>query len=383
MNVSLPATSLLEPGVPSVDFYAPRFRVSIAGRALDPETLSDVLQVKVTMQKDGLTSFSMTLNNWDETVTDFPKFKYSDSDTFNIGTELRIEMGYADQLVPMLQGQINSLTPKFPESGAPSVEVSGTDTFIRMRGSKPKDGDQLIFVNQADWQIAQYIADKNGIPIEVTKEGPTHERVVQPKDQSDAEFLLELAKRNEFDLFMKPESGTIHFVKPTDGRDGRPIVVYDFAWGRNLIEFNPKLSATDQVSSVTVRGWDPQTKQSIVYTATAQDLPQTGGGGDSGPQAANKVSARGKEDVIVNSAVISVEEARRLAVSQLVQRAYKFKTGSGRIIGQPKMRPGDNVQLSGLGKRFSGSYQITKVEHSIGGSGYTTSFDVESLREME
>ena len=43
------------------------------------QTLSDVLQVKVTMQKDGLSNFSMTLNNWDEQVSDFPKFKYSDS----------------------------------------------------------------------------------------------------------------------------------------------------------------------------------------------------------------------------------------------------------------------------------------------------------------
>ena len=142
--------------------------------------------------------------------------------------------------------------------------MSGTDTFIRMRGSKPKDGDRLIFLNKADWEVAQYIADKNGIPIEVTKEGPTHERVVHPKDQSDADFLLELAKRNEFDLYMEPASGTIRFVKPTDGRDGRPIVVYEFAWGQNLIEFSPQLSATDQVSSVTVRGWNPQSKQSIV-----------------------------------------------------------------------------------------------------------------------
>lgn len=377
------ARSQLEPGLPSVDFYAPRFRVSISGRELDPETLSDVLQIKVTMQKAGLASFSMTLNNWDETVTDFPKFKYSDSDTFSIGTELRIEMGYSDQLIPMLSGQINSLTPRFPESGAPSVEVSGTDTFFRMRGSKPRDGDQLIFLDQADWQVAQYIADKNGIPIEVTKEGPIHERVVHSKDQSDAEFLLELAKRNEFDLYMEPESGTIHFVKPTDGRDGRPIVVYEFAWEQNLIEFSPKLSATDQVSSVTVKGWNPETKKPIVYTATAQDLPQTGGAGDSGPESANKISSRGKEDIIVDAAVISAEEAKRLAVSQLVQRAYKFKTGAGRVIGQPKMRPGDNVRLSGLGKRFSGSYQITKVEHAIAGSGYTTSFEVESMRERE
>ncbi len=100
-------------GIPDVDYYAPRFRVTVAGKELDAETLSDVLQLKVTMEKNGLSNFSMTLNNWDEKITEFPKFKYSDSETFNIGTELRIEMGYSDKLVPMLLGQINSLTTKF------------------------------------------------------------------------------------------------------------------------------------------------------------------------------------------------------------------------------------------------------------------------------
>lgn len=366
-------------GLPDVDYYAPRFRVTVAGQELDAETLSDVLQIKVTMEKNGLSNFSMTLNNWDEQITEFPKFKYSDSETFNIGTELRIEMGYSDKLVPMLVGQINSLTTKFPESGTSTVEVGGTDKFIRIKGSKPKDGDKLVFVNQPDWQIAQYIADKNGLSIEVTREGPTHERVVQPKDQSDADFLLELAKRNEFDLFMDPASGVIQFIKPKDGRDGRSIVVFEFAWGQNLIEFSPKISANNQVSSVTVRGWNPQTKQSFAYTANASDLPQTGNSGKTGPQSAGQVAPRGKEDIIVDAAVISADEARRLAISRLVKRAYTFKTGSGRVMGQPEMRPGANVQLSGLGKRFSGTYQITKVDHSIGGSGYSTTFDVESL----
>ena len=175
----------------------------------------------------------------------------------------------------------------------------------------------------------------------------------------------------------------MYFGPSTDGRDLTSIKVYNFKWGETLIEFNPRLNATDQVTAVLVRGWDPLTKEPISFRATSNDLPQTGGGGQTGPEAAEQLSSRPKEDIVVDSTVFSQEEAERQAVSRLLQRAYKFKTGTGRVIGQPKMRPGENVNLTGLGKRFSGTYQIAKVTHAIGSSGYTTTFDVESLREEE
>jgi phage protein D len=43
------------------------------------------------------------------------------------------------------------------------------------------------------------------------------------------------------------------------------------------------------------------------------------------------------------------------------------------------MRPGDNVQLNALGKRFSGAYYVKKVEHVINASGYVTHFDVRKV----
>ena len=163
--------SILEAGLPEISVYAPRFRVSISGRAIDFETLSDVLQLKVTMQKKGITDFSMTLNNWDENVTEFPKFKYSDSDTFRIGTELFIEMGYGDQLIPMMTGQITSLTPKFPSSGAPTVEVSGVNRISQLKNSKPLQTDKTDFTQDTDAEIAEYIAGKHSIAITAINDG--------------------------------------------------------------------------------------------------------------------------------------------------------------------------------------------------------------------
>lgn len=377
-------TSQLEPGLPSVDYYAPEYRVEVDGQEISPDTKGDVLQLQVTMQQNSLSSFSLTVNNWDDGKL---TFKHSDGDTFFIGRKIHIQMGYADRLVSMVRGQITSMTPKFPESGASTLNVSGTDSMFRLKGSKPQNGDKTSFVKMTDWEIAQVVAKRNGLRIVVTKEGPQHERVVQERDQDDARFLLDRARRIDFDVFMQtdPKSGedTLHFVKPLDGRDSGGIRVFEFEWGKSLIDFSPHLTVSNQVSSVTVRGWDPTKKQKIVATATKDDLPRTQAGGTSGPAAVGATSTRtaGKQDFIVDAAVISQEEAKRLAVARLVEKAYTFNTGSGRVIGLPDLRPGNNVDLLGLGKRFSGRYYATKVDHTIGSSGFQTRFDVKRLTE--
>ena len=369
--------SLIESGLPATDYYAPNYKIEVEGKELDPESKGDVLEVKVTMDMENLTSFDLTINNWDDRSFDF---KYSDTTTFDVGNRVHVQMGYADQLLSMAHGVISTLTPRFSESGPPTIGVTGLDSMFKLRDRKPKEGEQKKYTNMADWEIAQAVATRNQLKFKATQEGEKHDIVVQ-KNQDDAQFLMERAKRIDFDCYVQvdPQTGqdTLYFVKPTDGRDGRSARVYVFEWGKSLINFNPQLTLAKQVSKVTVRGWDPATKKAITYTATKSDLPGGGGdgGGLSGPEAAEK-RLQDKQDTVVDAPVTSQQEARDLAMSLLRERAYEFITGSGQVIGLPDLRPGDNVELKGLGKRFSGTYYVKKVEHSLGGSGYRTQFEV-------
>jgi phage protein D len=251
--------------------------------------------------------------------------------------------------------------------------------MVRLKDRKPKDGEQKKFVNMTDAQIARVVAARNHLKFKATEDGlQTHDLVVQ-KNQDDALFLMERAKRIDFDCFIEtdPDSGeeALYFIRPTDGRDGRPIRVYEFEWGGSLISFSPTLTTKDQVGKVTVRGWDPAGKRVISYTAKPSDLPGASGGGTSGPKTAEG-RLDDKQDLVVDQPVTSEQEARNLAISLLRERASQFNTGSGRVIGLPDLRPGDNVLLKRLGKRFDGMYEIKKVEHTLGSSGYQTSFDV-------
>jgi len=83
----------------------------------------------------------------------------------------------------------------------------------------------------------------------------------------------------------------------------------------------------------------------------------------------------------VDHVVTSQQEAQDLAISLLRERAYSYITGTGQSIGLPDLRPGDNVELVGLGNRFSGSYYVLKVEHALGSNGYLTNFTVRNYQD--
>jgi phage protein D len=63
----------------------------------------------------------------------------------------------------------------------------------------------------------------------------------------------------------------------------------------------------------------------------------------------------------------------------LQERAYNFFTGTANVIGIADLEPGQNVELGGLGERFSGRYHVETVEHTLGEGGFLTSFSVRRI----
>ncbi len=363
------------PDSSNTDTYAPEFEVEVQGQRLDPTTRGDVLSVKVDMDIENLDRFELAVNNWDDRTL---SFKYSDTTTFDVGNRVTVKLGYANRLVTVMRGKIEALSPKFPESGSPTLSVSGTSSLCDLRGRKPEKDEQKQFLGMRDCEIAELVARRNGLNPVVTREGPKHAEVWQ-RDLDDATFLMERAKRIDFDLYVQTdEQGqeSLYFVKPRDRRDSSTTRVYVFEWGKSLMSFTPKLNAARQVATVIVRGWDPKRKAAIEGKADASSLPGAAGRGKSGPDVAGR-----KGDQVVDAPVTTQEEAQRLAEALLRDKAYEFITGDGRVIGIPDLKPGDNVELCGLGTRFSGLYYVKSVSHSIGAEGYTTTFGVRRVHD--
>ena len=148
----------------------------------------------------------------------------------------------------------------------------------------------------------------------------------------------------------------------------------------NLIRFTPTLTAASQVRRLTVYGWDPRTKQSIRrHRDRGQPARRHGRRADRARR--GHQSARGPRGNRDRRAGGHVEEARALAIALLRERAYQFITGTGRIAGLPLLRPRDVLEIHGIGRRFSGNYFVTRVEHTLGGSGFFTEFTVRRIAD--
>lgn len=375
-------TNTRAPGLPE-RYYAPEFVVEIGGAELDPASKGDVLEVKVEMGLKEATSVDLKLNNYDDQTFDL---KWSDADQFRLGSQVHVQMGYAEQVLSMMRGYITTLTPDFPSDGPPTLTVRALDGWVRLKDSKPPE-DEATYKKKADWQIAQKIGQRHGLRVAVTESGPVHDLVVQKAD--DASFLQERAGLIDFQTYVRtdPETGqdVLHFVSPTDGRNADGIRTFVLAWGSllstatppSLVEFKPTLAAGDQVQEVTVRGWDPKAKKKISQTATRNNTPgipaveQT-----TGPETAKTVGgSAGRKQIVVDQPVATDEEALKVAQALLAERAYRFLTAHGKMIGLPDLRPGDNVEIDGVGKRFGGRYHVTKVSHVLNREGYLTEFD--------
>lgn len=378
------ATATRKEGLPE-SYYAPEFAIEIEGEELDPASKGDVLELKIEMTFNEMTSAEVKLNNFDDTAYDL---KWSDADKLRLGSRVHVKLGYADRTRSMMRGYISTLTPEFAD-GPPTLTVRALDGMVRLKSSKPP-AEEVTYKKVTDSQIAQKIAQRHNLRVKVTDEGPVHDLVVQ-RNTDDATFLKERAKLHSFEVFMRtdPDTGedVLHFVSPTDGRGSEPISTYTLAWGgmRNtdippsLIEFKPVLAAGDQVQSVTVRGWDPKTKKKITQTATRANTPGVAQiDNTNGPEAAATLggTSEAKREVVVDRPVASEEEALKVAQAILSERAYRFLTGHGKVIGLPDLRPGTNVEIGGVGRRFSGTYFVTKVTHVLNQQGFLTEFDV-------
>jgi uncharacterized protein len=396
--------SVLRPGLPP-DAYAPAFRVRLEGTDITERRngatssqkirYGDVLDLSVTLDLYNPGAFSLTLNNWDPDRLDFLYDRQ-----FDLGQEISIDLGYSEELCRVFNGKISSLAPSFPDGAAPTLTIRGNDLMRDLANRKPKDGERIRFPNATDTEVAREIARRLEVPCKIDDKPGLPRELIVMKSQTYAKFLVERANRIEYEAFFAvdqddPDGGDrLHFVERADGRNSAPVEAFALIWGLgsgerpkvagaqtptdlspNLISFSTSYSDADQVNELTVRGWDPKTKSAISYTAKDTDLAAA-----PSKRRAEQIAKKESNEVVHLMTVASKEEAKKLAISLLKDRRNGFAKGAGKVVGLPRLQPGKLVEIFGLGERFSGDYYVTKVEHSLGGAGFLTSFEVDRSR---
>ncbi|TEB15322.1 Phage late control gene D protein (GPD) [Pelotomaculum sp. FP] len=340
------------------NFYAPRFQVLVAGTDVAKNKLVEITGVTVEDVLDGADRFSFSFSD--------PGAKWLDSGLFDPGREVEIKMGYLDRLTTMLVGEIISLQPSFPAGGTPELEVSGYDLshqFTRVRRER-------TFREMKDSQVAASVAGeaKHKLKTDIEDTATVHPVIVQSR-QTDFEFLTELAQRNFFKFTVRER--TLYFKR----LQGANEVAVSMEYGRSLLSFTPELNISGQVSEVTVRGWNPRTREAIIGRARRGSEEGREQQRSSGGEMVENIYGAVEERVL-DRPVFSRQEADSLALAILNRLAEGLIKGDGGCIGLPEIRAGVVVELKGLGQKFSRRYRVESSTHTMGSSGYATNFRV-------
>ncbi len=349
------------------DFYRPEFEVKLDGSPLRGERLHAIAGLRMRDELEAFDVFSIELHNWDAARRAFP---LSDGDDWLPGKTVQIAMGYRGAkggLKTMIAGEIESLTPVFPARGTPKLIVRGRNALAKFTYKHAS----RVFEEQSDQDIAKTIAGEAGVSLDARLEGEAMKQLLRV-NCNDLVFLMERARRQGGELCVdtRGEDPAKLYLGPSKLLGAAPLTL---TYGRDLTEFQPTLDATAQVEKVTVRGWHPYDKQSI--EATVERGQATVRLGElHGATAKLSKSVKGREEVLVDLPVASMEEARRVATGVMDRILKRCLTGQGRCLGLPEIRAGRALDLQGLGARYSGRYLVTASEHVIGEDGYQTRF---------
>jgi phage protein D len=364
------STTILDIELARNNFYAPAFKISVAGQNLVRNLELEITSVSVDKALERADHFTFVVNNaFDISKREFLKVDNKTMpEFFEVGTPIEISMGYGDHrtLDIMLQGIVTEVRTSFPSSGLPQLTISGYDhSYPLTRGTDSKPYD-----NQTDSSIVREIASEFHLDPKVDDTA-----VVQPRTERSQEnakqFVMRLARRNGFEFFVTPDK-ELYFRKPANNERA----VIELEWGRGLLTFSPEINLAEQVTQVEVFGWDVQNKRQIVGRARSGDEPGRDSGRRGGAEYLEKICSRSQGKLRVREPIFSQQEADARARAIFKDRAERFITGHGESIGIPELKPNANVKFGGLGRLFNKAFYIEQATHSVDSSGYRTSFQV-------
>ncbi|UUZ94993.1 hypothetical protein LJK87_11075 [Paenibacillus sp. P25] len=340
------------------NFYAPAYEIYIDGSNMVTESMA-IPSITVTTSVEPKANYvNFTVKNaYDPVKRDFNWL----TQYFVLGKTLEVKMGYTDKLRTVFYGIITSVTADYPGQGHPTLKILGMDkSTLMMKGSKAG-----YWIDKKYSDVAKEIGQKY-VPDVVVDDTQTVIKTIDQKGMSDFKFLEYLALVCNYDFFLVDKS--MYFRKPLTATSS----VLTLSYGKNLRSFSPDMNIADQVTKVTVRGWDDKQQKPIV--SSASEITKLGSGSKTGKDLL-KTQGDFEENIYTN--VDSVEEAKAKAEAIMNKRAMKLVSGDGECIGLPEICAGRYIKLDGLGQVFNQSYYIVSSTHRIDSSGYTTSFKVQ------
>jgi len=281
-----------------------------------------------------------------------------------IGSPVEIKVGNDSKSIYV--GEIVGLEPIYKGGDRSKILIRAMNQLHRLLRKRKS----LTFTDKTDEQILKQVVGDAGLALEWKHDKSITYKHVYQHNQTDMEFLRTRAARMGCHVWCVDKKV---FVKQPElqGAAIAELNVDQSSTTGALRMFAPRLNSSGILNKVTVKGWNPETKELITGEAsvTASQLGQ-----QTGISGSAKV-AKNDETFTVDHPIWDKAEATALAKARLQEASLSYITGVAEATGSPVFELGKLVKIvananpaSQAKDPFNGKYYIMGVTHRYNAS---------------
>jgi len=320
------------------------YKVLIDGAEI-PNTYS-VFNISVEKEVNRVPKANITLLDGDAASQDF---EISNEEFFIPGKEIEITAGYHSEEETIFKGIIIKHGIKVRNKST-FLLIECRDEAVKMTlGRKSR-----YFYTSTDSDIIQELIGNYGLSSDVETTSIEYPEMIQYR-ASDWDFMITRAQFNGQLCFV--DDGTITIASPDISSNTQETVVF----GSSIYEFDGEIDARHQYSSIASYSWD-MIDQTIIETEAEDPGLQLNGN----ITAQDLASALETEDLqLRHGGQLTLEELQEWSNGRAIYQQLAKTRGRVRFQGIPNVKPGQTLQLEGLGNRFNGVVYVTGIRHEI------------------
>lgn len=294
-------------------------------------------------------------------------FPISDKNELSPGNKVAIEVGYGSEPSAIFSGIIVKHSLKIGRCSDTRLVIECADEAIKMTVGRKHAN--FIALSSGDVVkdsevITTIIADYSGLTADIEATDVELSSLVQ-YGATDWDFILSRAEANS--MLVISGDGTFSVKTPDFSSEAVLTVTY----GQDIMDFRADLDSSFQLSQVTSVGWDSTTMAVVEETVTPES--------DSSARATKNgllSAVLGVENFTLKTSTPQVQKSLKAwSTAQLTKSRLSLLRGHVRFQGNATPNLGEQIEVIGVGERFSGNVFCSAIKHRIENGSWITDVD--------
>lgn len=344
------------------------FDLVVGGTVLD--TGYQVISISVKKEVNRIPTATIVLRDGEAAEREFA---VSNSDHFVPGKEIEVKIGRDRNNTTVFAGIVVKHKIRIRESGNGELIVECKDKCVRMSVGR----HNRYFEDSKDSEVIEdLIGGYAGLRKDVEPTTLKHAELVQ-HHCTDWDFMISRAEVNGRLVIV--DDGKVQVKKPMKKPEKKPEKEPDttetalsVAYGTTLLEFEAEMDARTQWRSVVAQAWDYSNQD--IFERSSDSAPVREPGNLLGSDLAKTIDLE-KFELRHSGQMVEAELQEWTDAAMLKSRLAKI-CGRAKFFGFAGIKPGQLIELQGVGDRFNGTAFVSAVRHEVGNGAWDTHVQV-------